>query len=65
MSLASGDKQRLITDPVLSLPKGKGKLIVYCDSFRMCVGCVLIQEGESDINRFEAAQGARVVLPHT
>lgn len=23
----------------------QGKLVVYCDSFRMCVGCMLIQEG--------------------
>ena len=40
-----GLKQRLISVPVLSLPKDKGKFVIYCDSSKMGLGCVLIQEG--------------------
>ena len=38
-------KQRLITAPVLSLPKDNGKFVVYCDASKMGLGCVLMQEG--------------------
>ena len=36
-------KQRLITAPVLSLPKDNGKFVVYCDASKMGLGCVLMQ----------------------
>ena len=38
-------KQRLITAPVLSLPKDNGKFVVYWGASKMGLGCVLIQEG--------------------
>ena len=38
-------KQRLITAPVLSLPKENGKFVVYCDASKMGLGCVLMQDG--------------------
>ena len=38
-------KQRLITTPVLSLPRENGKFVVYCDASKMGLGCVLMQEG--------------------
>ena len=38
-------KQRLITAPVLSLPRENGKFVVYCDASKMGLGCVLMQEG--------------------
>ena len=38
-------KQRLITAPVLSLPKENGKFVVYYDTSKMGLGCVLMQEG--------------------
>lgn len=38
-------KQRIITAPVLSLPKDCGKFVVYCDASKMGLGCMLIQEG--------------------
>ena len=39
-------KQRLITTPVLSLPRENGKFVVYCDASKMGLGCVLMQEGK-------------------
>ena len=39
-------KQRLITAPVLSLPRENGKFVVYCDASKMGLGCVLMQEGK-------------------
>ena len=36
-------KRRLITAPVLSLPSGKGKFVVYCDASRLGLGYVLMQ----------------------
>ena len=38
-------KQRLITTPVLGLPKDNGKFVVYCDASKMGLGCMLMQEG--------------------
>ena len=38
-------KQRLITAPVLSLPRENDKFVVYCDASKMGLGCVLMQEG--------------------
>lgn len=38
-------KQRLITAPVFSLPRENGKFVVYCDTSKMGLGCVLMQEG--------------------
>ena len=35
-------KQRLITAPVLSLPRENGKFVVYCDASKMGLGCVLM-----------------------
>ena len=39
-------KQRLITAPVLSLPRKNGKFVVYCDASKRGLGCVLMQEGK-------------------
>ena len=39
-------KQRLITAPVLSLPKENGKFVVYCDASKLGLGCVLMQHGK-------------------
>ena len=38
-------KQRLITAPVLSLPRENGKFVVYCDASKLGLGCVLMQKG--------------------
>ena len=38
-------KQRLITTPVLSLPRENDKFVVYCDASKIGLGCVLMQEG--------------------
>ena len=38
-------KQRLIKAPVLSLPNDNGNFFVYCDTSKMDLGCVLMQEG--------------------
>ena len=36
-------KQRLTTEPVLTLPSGSEGFIVYCDASRQGLGCVLMQ----------------------
>lgn len=36
-------KERLITVPILSLPKENGKFVVYCDASKLGLGCVLKQ----------------------
>ena len=38
-------KEKLTTTPVLTLPNGVDKFTVYCDASRVCLGCVLIQNG--------------------
>ncbi|XP_070007505.1 uncharacterized protein [Nicotiana sylvestris] len=38
-------KTALITAPVLVLPSGSGMYMVYCDTSRVGLGCVLMQEG--------------------
>ena len=38
-------KKKLTTAPVLILPNGEDKFIVYCDAFRVGLGCVLMQNG--------------------
>ena len=40
-----GLKQRMIMIPVMSLSKDKGKFVIYCDSSKMGLGCVLVQVG--------------------
>ena len=55
-------KQRLITAPVLSLPKDNGKFVVYCvqDGSRMRVDA----GGEGDSVRFKITQGVRAALSY-
>jgi hypothetical protein len=36
-------KHRLITTPILAIPSDSGGYIVYCDTLRIGLGCVLIQ----------------------
>ena len=38
-------KEKLTTALVLTLPNGVDKFTVYCDASRVCLGCVLIQNG--------------------
>ena len=38
-------KEKLTTTPVLTLPNRDVKFIVYCDAFRVGLGCVLMQNG--------------------
>ena len=39
-------KERLITAPVLCVPKSDEKFVVYCDASKMGLGCVLMQAGK-------------------
>ncbi|WMV25309.1 hypothetical protein MTR67_018694 [Solanum verrucosum] len=39
-------KTRLTTTPVLTLPKGSDGYMIYCDTPRVGVGCVLMQRGK-------------------
>ncbi|WMV28793.1 hypothetical protein MTR67_022178 [Solanum verrucosum] len=39
-------KNRLITAPVLTLPEATQGFVVYCDTSRVGLGCVLIQNGK-------------------
>ncbi len=39
-------KQRLITAPVLTLPKSDEKFVIYCDASKQGLGCVLMQSGK-------------------
>ena len=36
-------KTRLTTAPVLTLPEGSNGYVIYCDEFRVGLGCVLMQ----------------------
>ena len=36
-------KDRLTSAPVLTLSNGTKEFVVYCDLFRVCLGCVLMQ----------------------
>ncbi|GMH17778.1 hypothetical protein Nepgr_019619 [Nepenthes gracilis] len=38
-------KDRLTSDPVLTIPNESGGLIVYCDASKIGLGCVLMQHG--------------------
>ena len=38
--------EKLTITPVLTLPNGEDKFIVYCDAFRVGLGCVLMQNGK-------------------
>lgn len=39
-------KRRLTTSPILTLPLGSGRFIVYIDASNVGLGCVLIQVGK-------------------
>lgn len=39
-------KEKLISPPVLSLPRHEGRFIIYIDACDKRVGCVLLQEPE-------------------
>ena len=39
-------KDRLNSAPTLTLPKGKQGFVVYCDTSRVVLGCVLFQHGK-------------------
>ncbi|WVZ51895.1 hypothetical protein U9M48_002995, partial [Paspalum notatum var. saurae] len=43
-------KKRLTTAPVLTLPDQRKKFIVYCDTSRDGLGCVLMQKGKNELN---------------
>ena len=36
-------KARLISTPVLTLPEGTNCFLLYCDAYRVGLGCVLMQ----------------------
>ena len=38
-------KEKLTTAPLLTLPNGEDKFTVYCDAFRVGLGCMLMQNG--------------------
>ena len=38
-------KEKLTTTPVLTLPSGVDGFVVYCDTSRIGLGCVLMQNG--------------------
>ena len=37
---------KLISTPLLTLPKGGKNYTIYCDASRVCLGCVLTQGGK-------------------
>ena len=39
-------KDKLTTAPILTLPEGVDDFVVYCDAYRMGLGCVLMQCGK-------------------
>ena len=39
-------KTRLTTPSVLTIPEGSDGYVIYCDAFKVCLGCVLIQRGK-------------------
>ncbi|KAH0738137.1 hypothetical protein KY290_036842 [Solanum tuberosum] len=39
-------KKRLTTAPMLTLPKGTQGFVIYCDAYRVGLGCVLMQNGK-------------------
>ncbi|KAH0658259.1 hypothetical protein KY289_027007 [Solanum tuberosum] len=39
-------KDRLTSTPVLTLPEGTDGFVVYCDAYRVGLGCVLLQHGK-------------------
>ena len=51
-------KKRLTTAPVLTLPDQSKRFTVYCDASKDGLGCVLMQEGQSDCLCFTAVTSA-------
>ncbi|KAL0546476.1 hypothetical protein IC582_016386 [Cucumis melo] len=39
-------KQKLVTAPVLTVPDGSGRFVIYSDAFKKGLGCVLMQQGK-------------------
>ena len=39
-------KQRLVTAPVLTIPRNLGGFVIYSDALRKRLGCVLMQHGK-------------------
>ncbi|XP_043710328.1 uncharacterized mitochondrial protein AtMg00860-like [Telopea speciosissima] len=42
-------KQRLISAPVLTIPKGTGGMVGYSDASKMGLGCMLMQDGKVNV----------------
>ncbi|XP_069145447.1 uncharacterized protein [Solanum lycopersicum] len=42
-------KKRLTIAPVLTLPESTQGFVVYCDASRVCLGCVLMQNGKVNL----------------
>ena len=51
-------KERLTTSPVLIVPTGEVRYVVYTDASRLGLGCVLMQEGRV------VAYGSRKLKAH-
>ncbi|TYJ98703.1 reverse transcriptase [Cucumis melo var. makuwa] len=43
-------KKRLVTTPILALPVTGKDYVIYCDASRLGLGCVLMQEGNKELN---------------
>ena len=39
-------KDRVTSAPMLTLPEGTKGFVVYCDAFRVGLGCVIMQHGK-------------------
>ncbi|KAA0040646.1 DNA/RNA polymerases superfamily protein [Cucumis melo var. makuwa] len=43
-------KKRLVTAPILALPVTGKDYVIYCDASRLGLGCVLMQDGNKELN---------------
>jgi hypothetical protein len=58
-------KRRLTTVPMLTLPVFKKDFVVYCDTSRQGLGCILMQEGKVVAYASRSSRNTRKTTRHT